>query len=58
MKQGQRGGKESEKRASSLVRTKDFGVFGLRAESERKQVQTENPSGQNMTKWKCTVMSF
>jgi hypothetical protein len=28
----ERGGKEREKRASSLMRTKDFGVFGLRVE--------------------------
>jgi len=38
--------REREKRASSLVRTKDFGVFGLRVErgskSKQKNPETEH----------------
>lgn len=44
--------REREKRASSLVRTKDFGVFGLRVErgskSKQKNPETEHNKMENL----------
>jgi hypothetical protein len=41
------------------MRTKDFGVFGLRVESDREEASTNREAlGQNATKWKGVAMSF
>jgi hypothetical protein len=41
------------------MRTKDFGVFGLRVEREREEASTnrETPR-QNETKWKGVAVSY